>query len=245
MRRRPHSCRIAARVRLALAAIGVLGALLGASPASAATANRYGFAYLYGSYFRGSFLNLRSDALAVGSSSTDVVGNLSWVINTNSSPLQFIESGLVYGNATYGNCHAIVTPHSFFWADQRPDGSYNCHPGGAFSQGNYYGTTIFERAAHGSTWSVGVGPLSGTSYPSLTTANLIETGTEESTSDALSCSSSKDMQWYDSGGTLHSGWHDSSNGDALLYADNPPGIYWVNTPNWLRSYSPNKSTCGF
>jgi len=185
-------------------------------------------------------------ALAVANVGTEVVGNLDWVINTNASPLQWIEAGLVDGNASYGNCNAIVSPHSFFWADQRPNGSYNCHVGQVFSQGVYYGTTIYQLAAYGTTWDVGVGTLAQQSTNSLVTANLIETGTEEDTQpDGLSCSSSSNMQWYDSNGQLHTGWSDSSNGQAKLYASNPPGVYWVSQPNWLRSYAPNKSTCGF
>ncbi len=197
--------------------------------AQAAAANYYGIDNLYGASFGGATGSLRTNNMGVNPG-TDFIDNEAWVDNTNSG-LNWVETGLTKGHGS--GCSPSTM--SFFWADQRPGGGYHCHTGGAANYSTEYNFSIVYGGS--CDWYTQVGSLSGHSTGSICSANLIQTGVEETTQSAYTCSSARNLGWYDDSFNFHSGWSDRSNGNGFLNANNPPGVYWVNRPNWLRAYS--------
>jgi hypothetical protein len=190
---------------------------------------------------RGTFMNLSTRGLEAynWTADWDVIG--SWVITPD---YYYIDAGIYSGNIQTSGCDAPVIPSNrFFWADSRPfGGGYHCHTSSDYvATGQNYGTTIYSNG--GGNWSVGVGPLSGTSSNSIGPPNLIESGTDMSNSQSYSCSASSQMTWDYSGGGLHEGWYSGSNYGGLTQS-RPPYAAWQdpvssNYPGqtWLRHWT--------
>jgi hypothetical protein len=222
---------------IAVAALGVLGVL----PAAALGTNSYGIAIFYGQNHHGTIMDIRTNSMSVPNVNTDAIANDSWVINTDTSPIEFIEAGIAKGNVTYQNCNLVLSRSSFFWADLRPNSAYYCHYGAVASFGTYYNDEIHYLGS--GKWSVEVGSLSGTSTDSLTSESQDNAGLEETTQSGVSCGSSSSLSWFNGADGLQTGWTDEEFGDAHIPAvgqpgqDAPPYAYWVSQPNWLRAYS--------
>lgn len=207
------------------------------------TANAYiGIAYMTGSLFHGTTLNVRTDTLYTPNWPGERIRQSNWVLNNQTG--NFIEAGIFSGTLS-ADC-STPSPRAY-WADKRPNSSYYCHEGGGANYFTYYGDTIVYNGGNND-WSVGVGAFTGTSTNSITSPNQIEAGTETSNTSSQGCSAARDLYWYDAYGNAHEGWRDTSFGPAIISQSNPPSAYFVDSPtsvsypSWLRSYI-NYSGC--
>jgi hypothetical protein len=197
-----------------LAAVALAVGLL-AAPGTA-YASYQGRAYLPGDYFRGLHISgLGPHEMYAYYWPQNWVKNAGWVSDGFGD---WIEAGQFVGTNKIGGCDASVAETVVaWWADWRPGSKYYCHVGGAMIEGANYGVTILQLSRHGTTWNVGSGGLAGRSTNSLSSANMIETGTTETSQASTSCSYSVALQWYDGNENLHYGWHDSSHGNARIF----------------------------
>jgi hypothetical protein len=189
----------------------------------------------------GSFLDLSSRQLAASDWTQEYVAITSDVIDSSNG---FIQAGIYSGNVNGGDCDIDATPSAqFFWSDDRPNGGgYHCYTTSSpVAFGQNYGTTLYYRG--GGTWSVGVGPLYGTSTSSITGSTQLETGTGESDQSSLSCSASDNMVYYPPGGGTHEGWSKTGNGGGWQQSK-PPYAAWVDPwptsvpgNTWVRHYT--------
>jgi hypothetical protein len=209
----------------------VAGAFSGAIASPAAATHYYAIDNLPGQAFNGDFGSIRSNNFGINAGA-DFIDNETWVVNTAGT---WEETGLDKGIGGYG-CANSNAPY-FFWADQRPgSGGYHCHQSSYQASYNteYSFSVIYVGGAQ---WKLGIGPFGGTSTSAQTNANLIQGGIEMTNQSILTCGSLRDLGWYDANGGSHSGWSDASNGNGYFSADNPPSLYWINTPNWFRDYA--------
>jgi hypothetical protein len=222
--------------------IGMAGAdtALAGSPCSLHGTNNYGEACLYGTEFFGVAETIQSAALSVNDPAHYFVDNDMWIVNPNVSPVQFIEAGTFSGD--WGGSGITDDPGvSFVWGYQTPAYGYQAEIGGAGSLNTAYNDGIWTE--WNGYWYVTVGNGSLTaSVPDALDPTLIRTGTEELSTGATACSEQYNLEWADANGSWHTGWSDSSHGDAEMESDSPPYAWWVNPNLWIRDRS-NDPTC--
>lgn len=197
-----------------------------------ASANYYAFAQLSSTgNFKGTQLSLKSAILTVPNLSTDFADNDSWV-DKDGSVNYWIEAGLIKGTFC---CTHEATETSFFWADSRTNGGgFNSHLGPHTTLNTYFNDQILYQGS--GNWSVNVGGYTGTSTNTFTNSSYIQTGTEVTTTQAEACANQTNLGWWDSSLTFHSGWSDTSSGQATLYQDSPPNASWIDRPNHLDDW---------
>jgi hypothetical protein len=104
-------------------------------------------------YMNAMWSQLRVYCLAVGDPSTDFVDYEMWMSTNNNNPSlsTWVESGLTDGTLYYspGQEQGFIN----FWADYRPDGSYNEHYIGPASL-NAYNTAAFYWVTNTNNWDV-------------------------------------------------------------------------------------------
>jgi hypothetical protein len=143
------------------------------------------------------------------------------------------EAGIA--NGVYGGPHGSDNTNGtkrFYWADQSGQYGYNEH----FDYNDvptlgssYYATVQYYSPPW---WYVQVGPAySSGSYHNTSVTSAINTGletTSTNTSDVQETGSSRQIQWFDTSGTSHTGMP-----NATTYVNNPPyGTWYYDNTSW-------------
>ena len=187
----------------------------------------YGQACLYST---SDFYGLSDELEASVFSGSDLTGNNHiidsvWAVNTNSSPVHFLEAGFFEGNlciaeasAQSTTCNQAFDAYSrprFYWVADRNDTQKNGYFGHIDQNNdadnlptpgeNYFGG--ISRPTTSTNWAVQAGPFTGTSGANPLTPNLIRTGIEVvEPGDSQICAEQTGLQYLDTSGNLYSGW---------------------------------------
>jgi hypothetical protein len=189
---------------------------------------------------------IQSDRLYTPDPAHQHVINDMWIVNPNSSPVHFVEAGIMFGHLcthidSSGVCQQWETADQysrFFYGDDR--GSCDC----------YYAHIDWTTAADLNTpyfdeiwredsndWGATIGPWGGTSSDNQLTPYLIRTGTEETTQAATSCSGQWNLEWEGTSGNWNDTWYNNGYGPAAIGEDSPPYATWMTQDSWVRDWS--------
>jgi len=183
-----------------VSAVATLSTLtLAAGPAAAA--HYYGIAYVDGRKFLGLSGSIVSDALDTPNNSAYFVNNDMWILNPYSSPVHWIEAGIIIGTVCTSGagggspCHEVGSydKHRFFWGDSRYGDGYHLHidVSDVASMRTFYTDQIWYLGNY--QWQAYVGGWSGTSTSNSLSGQELESGTEETTQSATACSATRDL----------------------------------------------------
>lgn len=224
---------MAGRSPLAFVVVALISAV---APSVASATHYYGTAgvtagTLGTSRLTGTTARLYSAQLALTDYSKLLVDDL-WMQDQNVNQ-NWVEAGLLIGTVCQqsddhslgggictGSSGTYMVPR-FFWADQRPTGGFAAHIDVADTPSlpGYWGDNITWQG--GNTWSVLVGPLSGSSTSNTMVATMMQTGTEETSQTAASaCNGQSQLGYDDANGNFHSGWP----GATIFHQANPPYV---------------------
>jgi hypothetical protein len=218
--------------------------------------NYYGEACLYGSLFTGMLGEIDSSTLYVpnGGINYHVINDM-YIVNHTSSPVQFIEAGMITGvictdqppgGPCAPNSESGYLTDELFWGDERQNSNYYAHLEGPGSLNTTYYDAIYQEDS--TDWYVDLGSNTGYSTNNPMQPNLIRAGTEvEPQSAATACSEQYDLAWENA--SYHwdySGWSDSSHPNAYIEQDQPPYADWHSQNSWVYDFagsSESQSSC--
>jgi hypothetical protein len=213
----------------------------------------YGNGCLAGDLFTGISGQIRSNKLDLSDPDTDFANNDMWIVNNASTPVHWIEAGIVKGrfcthipegSSQCDHWFSADQNRRYFWADSRQGDGYNGHvdTNDVPPLSTYISDSIARTSS--TTWAVHVGQINDTSTSNPLTPNFIRAGTEVTTNNLSAsytvCNAAEGLNWRDSNNVWHPGWNDASN-DPHIGASNPPHAMWqdpTGMPNhtWVRSW---------